>query len=515
MKVEAIIKKGSYFDSATLMLVSKQILTLPGVVDAALLMGTKNNISLLEEAGMYLDIYEEAKPEDLIIAVKGEERELVLEALSKAITLLTGKDEERSSLNFNRPKSLDSAIKLQPDSNFALISIPGRYAYGITYEALNKGLNVFLFSDQVTLEEEVELKNFALKKGLFLMGPDAGTAIVGGVGIAFSNKVKAGAIGIVSASGTGIQEVSSIISDSGGGISQAIGTGGRDLKKMVGGITTRMGLNYLSKDENTHVIIIISKPPDKEVVSLLLNEIKIISKPVVTCFIGEQNIDSIPNNVYWSKSLEEAALAALLLTRGEKPEIIKDILRERDEEINSMAIKVSKNISKKRKYLRGLYSGGTLAYESLSVLENILGNVFSNTPILPEMKIQGHKGYKNSIIDYGDDEFTIGRLHPIIDYSLRVDRMLREVEDEEVAVLLFDIVLGFGANKDPLKEILPVIEKCKDEIIPVIHVCGTYDDFQNKEKIENSLQELGAYCFRSNREASLFAGMVVKNLNAG
>ncbi len=512
MWVEGIIKQGSYFDSATLMLISKQVSSMPGVIEAALYMGTESNVKLLEEAGMFLEEFKKAKPSDLILVVKGEDKESTSKALNEGCSLLIRK-KSREEESIHKPRSISSALKAIPDLNLAIVSVSGRFAYEVTHELLEKGLNVFLFSDHVPLDEEAKLKKMAFDRRLFLMGPDAGTAIIGGVGIAFSNKIRKGSIGIVAAAGTGIQEVSSIISDYSGGISHAIGTGGRDLNIKVGGITTLMGLQFLSSDNNTEVVMLISKPPDPEVSSMIFEQAGKVKKPVVVCFLGDTIPPDLPSNLFWSESLEEAALLSLTLTRKENPTNVKDYLKKREDEISSRAFEEAKKISGKRRYLRGLFTGGTLAYEALLVLKGLIGEVYSNTPLSKEFKIQGVKSINNTIIDLGEDEFTVGRLHPIIDYTFRVNRISREIKDEDVAIIFFDLILGYGAPMEPLKEILPLIYECKGKVLPVVHICGTHEDIQNKNMIEKALEEAGALCFKSNREVSFFAGKVIRSLN--
>src|SRR5690606_14776291 len=125
---------------------------------------------------------------------------------------------------------------------------PGVYAAFEAFRALENNLNVMMFSDNVTVEDEIKLKDLAVKKDLLMMGPDCGTAIINGVGLCFANKIKRGPIGLVAASGTGLQEVTVLIDQFGGGISQAIGVGGRDLSKDVMGRMTLHAINALNAD---------------------------------------------------------------------------------------------------------------------------------------------------------------------------------------------------------------------------------------------------------------------------
>ena len=292
MAIKGIIKKGQYFDSVSLMNTAKAVNQLDGVQDSAVVMGTKSNKDILESSGMLLPEFTAAEDSDLLIAVKSDSESAALAALAGVDDLLKQSRKSGGPGAAFLPRSIDGAVGQLPQANLALISVAGRYAGDEAQKALRLGLNVMLFSDNVPLEKEIELKRYAAEKGLLVMGPDCGTAIIDGVPLAFANVVDRGAVGIVAASGTGLQEVSCLISNHGAGISQAIGTGGRDVKKEVGGIMFIQALRMLARDDDTSVIVLVSKPPHPEVMERIGSELKGVKKPVAAVFLGAD-----PNHV--------------------------------------------------------------------------------------------------------------------------------------------------------------------------------------------------------------------------
>jgi len=521
MVVKGVVKKGQYFDSVTLMLVAKGLTEVEGVEDAAIVMGTDENKSILESSGMLLDEFKQAKDSDLIIVVKAKDESLAEKMLEKA-----EKDLQESRTKFEEagdylPKSLEGALEIMPDANLVLISVAGKYAGDEAMKALEKGLHVMLFSDNVPLEKEIELKKYARDKGLLVMGPDCGTAIINGAPLAFANVVNRGDIGIVAASGTGLQEVSCVITNEGAGISQAIGTGGRDVKKDVGGIMFLEGMKALNEDENTKVIALVSKPPHEDVLKKIANLIKEeIKKPVVGIFIGGdpevvKNAGAIPAN-----TLEEAGLIAASLSKGKSMDEFKKLLEEREEEIKKLAEEEASKKKEGQKYVRGLYTGGTLCDEAQLLFKDMIGYVYGNAPLKEEFKLKDSwKSFKNTVVDLGEDEFTVGRPHPMIDYTLRNKRILEEAKDPEVAVILLDVVLGYGSNMKPGEELAPVIKKAKEmakkegrDLSIICSITGTKKDPQNKDKVEKELKEAGTIVMPSNAAASKLSAYIVKKL---
>ena len=444
MNVAGQIRKGAYFDSVTLMRVGAKITALPGIIDAAVVMGTKSNRAILKSSGLLTACFDNASDTDLLIAVKGETETATQSALAAVDGLLKKAVNTTATGGESRSPNLAGALRSVPGANLALISIAGRYAGDEAMRALESGLHVMLFSDNVPLEKEIALKKFARKRGLLVMGPDCGTAIINGVPLAFANAVNRGNIGIVAAAGTGLQEVSCIISNAGAGISQAIGTGGRDVKKEVGGIMFLEALKALAKDQQTRVILLVSKPPHKDVLRRINKLAKTIHKPIVTSFVGASTQEAC------SSTLEEAALIAVAQSRGRGRDEVFSRLVARDKEILRIAKREAGKRKKNQKYVRGLFSGGTFCAEAQILFKTQLTGVYSNAPVgntkqLPDSLVS----QKHSVIDLGEDEFTVGRPHPMIDYSLRNRRILVEAADPETAVVLLDVVLGYGAHPDP------------------------------------------------------------------
>ncbi|HEV2855652.1 MAG TPA: acyl-CoA synthetase FdrA [Thermoanaerobaculia bacterium] len=456
------VRPGAYHDSVVLMQLQRSLATLPGVLDAGVVMATPANRDLLEASGLITDA--EAGPHDLLIAVKAESEAAAGEALARVDSLLQVR-RAGGEQDF-RPRSLASALKLLPEARWVLVSVPGRHAAGVAREALDLGRNVFLYSDNVSLADELDLKRKALAKGLLVMGPDCGTALLNGVGLAFANRVRRGPVGLVAASGTGLQAVMSHVHALGSGISQAIGTGGRDLSEDVGGITSAQALDLLGRDPETRVIVLISKPPAPAVAARLLSSAQRTGKPVVVDFLGAPLPIRKLGNLHFAASLSETAELAVRLEGGEPAQAVP------------------------RGCVRGLFSGGTLAYEAFLGLSAVLPAIHWNPA-----RSQGH-----AIFDLGADEFTVGRLHPMIDPDLRLRRLRQEAADPEVGTILLDVVLGEGAHADPAGELAPVIERALSErgdLAILAVVIGTDEDPQNLAEQTATLERSGARVCRT------------------
>jgi succinyl-CoA synthetase alpha subunit len=393
-------------------------------------------------------------------------------------------------------------------ANLALISTPGEYAAAEAFKALSLGLNVMLFSDNVDLKDEIALKRFAQERDLIVMGPDCGTAIINGIPLAFANVVRRGVIGVVGASGTGLQQVTCLVDRWGGGISQAIGTGGHDLHRDVGGISMLQGLKALAADPSTSVIVLISKPPSPEVAGKVLEAAGVAGKAVVVNFLGADPDQVRRKNIYPAATLEDAAAAAVALADGKTPEA-------RRASVPSPSITP---LAPQQRYVRGLYSGGTFCYEASLLLKKELGQINSNTPVEPGDRLSDvWTSRKHTVVDLGDDLFTRGRPHPMIDHRLRNERLIKEADDPEVAVLLLDIVLGYGSHPDPAAEMVPAIQKARDlatkagrHLIIMGFVCGTAADPQNLSKQEMAFREVGVTLAESNAQAVRMAASAVQ-----
>lgn len=478
------IRPGAYFDSVVLMQLQRSLAALPGVDDAGVVMATPANQELLDVMDLLTEEGKAAGADDLLIVVRAANEAAAAQALGQVDELL--KARRATVAQEFRPRSLEAATKQLPAAKWVLISVPGRYAAGVAEQALKHDKHVFLYSDNVTLEDEVKLKKSARQKGLLVMGPDCGTAIINGVGLGFANRVPRGPIGLVGASGTGLQAITTHIANMGEGISQAIGTGGRDLKAEVGAITALQGLEILGADPNTQVIVLVSKPPAAEVAVKLLEAAQRIGKPVVVDFIGYPPPARHLGNLHFATTLAEAAELAVQLARSDQ------VMGER-------------KTGEAKGYLRGLFSGGTLAYEALLGLQAVLSPLYSNVPITKEQSLDDPLQSKaHTIVDLGEDVFTVGRLHPMMDNDLRIRRLQQEAEDPETGVVLLDVVLGEGAHPDPASELAPAIaaaKKQREDIQFVAILIGTEDDPQDVESQIEQLGAAGVQVFRSTTAA--------------
>lgn len=482
------VRAGAYYDSVVLMQLQRGLLELNGVLDAGVVMATQANRDLLT-ANNLLPENISANPDDLLIVVKADDDSSATDAIGKVDELLARRKSSSVSEDF-RPRSLSAAVKQLPEANWVLISVPGRYAASVAREALELNKHVFLYSDNVSLEDEISLKKTAREKGLLVMGPDCGTAIINGIGLGFANRVRRGAIGVVGASGTGTQAVTAQIHNLGAGISHAIGTGGRDLKSDVGAITAHQALDVLTRDPDTKVIALISKPPSPDVATQLISAAQSTGKPVVIYFIGYPAPARKIGNLHFAISLSEAAeIAVEQLSVNSNQSLITD-----------------KPITG---YLRGLFSGGTLAYEMMVGLQASLSPLYSNGPITNYQLLDDPLHSRaHTIIDLGDEFFMVGRLHPMIDNDLRIRRIKQEAADSEVGMILFDVVLGEGSHLDPVGELVPVIKEIREKRIRelgelefVAIVIGTDEDPQNIQSQVSQLQESGVTVFRTASEA--------------
>lgn len=501
------IRSGVYYDSIVLMQLQRALSGLPGVLDAGVVMGTEANKHLLAQGDLLALEVQAATPDDMLIVIKAGDDSAANSALQKIDELLAARRAGGVEQDY-RPKSLETAAQQLPSAGWALVSVPGRYAAGVAREALRLNKHVFLYSDNVALEDEIELKGIAAGKGLLVMGPDCGTAIVNGVGLGFANKIRRGPIGVVAASGTGLQQVTVRIHQLGGGITHALGTGGRDLSEPVGAVTARQGLDLLDRDPDTRVIVLVSKPPARVIADQLVAAARRASKPVVVDFIGYATTIRTVDNVHFATSFDETAELAVNLAAA-SPESGKMTGIDRSP------------FAPGQRYLRGLFSGGTLAYETLLVLQDYLPVVYSNAPLDKKYRlVDSLVSQEHTILDLGEDEFTVGRLHPMLDNDLRLRRLEVEASDPSVAVILIDVVLGYGAHPDPAGELAPAIaEACAQakqdgrhlEVVAV--VSGTDEDPQDMAGQIRQLTAAGVKIFTSNDAAARYAGRLVAGLD--
>ncbi|HHX60213.1 MAG TPA: acyl-CoA synthetase FdrA [Epulopiscium sp.] len=512
MSMRTIIKKNTYFDSVSLMALSTKANNIEGIKRVNIAMGTAMNKEVLQNVGLYTDEIEEAGRGDLMIVVEAKEGYNLDDLIEKIEEAMIRKEDNKGAAN-RVYSGVEAAARDNVDSNLAVISVAGAYAARVARKALREGLHVMMFSDNVSLEDEISLKKEAHEKGLLMMGPDCGTAIINGKGLCFANGVRKGKIGIVAASGTGAQEVSVRIHDFGGGVSQLLGTGGRDLSAEVGGIMMLDAMRALADDAETEIIVLVSKPPAKEVAEKIYKEVKNTHKPVVICFIGGNKEEIEASGAHYGKTTKQAALQAVILSGVPEETINKRSLNL------SLIDEIKVKLNSEQKYIRGLFCGGTICEEVMSLVKEKYPNVYSNISKDPTYKLENlNKSKEHTMIDFGDDSFTQGRPHPMIDPSLRLERIVQEAKDPEVGVIAMDIILGYGSHEDPVEVTLPAIREvnaiAKKEgrhIEILAFVLGTELDPQNFDLQVKKLMDEGVTISSSSENTGLLSrGFVQK-----
>jgi FdrA protein len=566
------IRRGTYHDSVTLLQVSRQAEELPGVEAAAAVAATPVNLELLARQGFTVDAGE-LGPSDLVLCVRAADEEAAGRALEQVEALLAGAGRGggpgagSGTGRVAAPRSLRAAARRDPDLNLAVLSVPGRHLHYEIAEALPAGLHVFCFSDGLDPAAEAARKRDAARRGLLLMGPDCGTAIIDGVGLGFANAVRRGPVGVLGASGTGIQEVTCLLDAAGVGISHAIGVGGRDLSPEVGGIMTLRALDLLAADDATECLVIISKPPDPRVARLVADAAATTGKPSVLAFPGLEEPPPLPGGVSYAGSLEAAAAWAVGGGSGEgelggsgsgeggsaasggavdgrsrpippaatlpvgapqtggwgsgvpptnqpptsQPPIEPPSTNPSSPDPTAANVPLADPPPTVTPgMIRGLFCGGTLCYEAMAVVARIVGRVASNIPLRPEWRLANpHRSEGNTFVDFGDDALTEGRAHPMIDPGLRNERLRREAADPETGVVLLDVVLGYGAHPDPASQLAPLIERALAErpggLSVVVSLCGADGDPQGLDGQAAALRAAGALVTRSSAAAARLA----------
>jgi len=542
LSTKCLVKPSEYHDSVTLMETARELTQLPGVGDAAVVMATEANKSILREAGLLLPEIEAATANDLVVAVQAETDAAANHALQVAEKHLARRPEAAGARAAFQPRTIRGAVRSNPEANLAVISVAGQYAVAEAWEALRNGLHVLLFSDNVSIEDEVALKKYAAEHGLLMMGAGCGTAIINGVALGFANVVPRGPVGIVAAAGTGLQEVSTLLAKMGVGISQGIGTvrtrigridgsgaklgvgvsqgigtGGRDLKEPVGGIMMLAGLEALQADPQTQVLLLVSKPPAPAIAGRVLEQVRESDKPTVVCFLGGDPAPVAAAGAIPARTLQEAAYLAAAEVQGYPGPSVDEVIARETVDLKAQAAELKKHLKPGQKYLRGLFSGGTLAAEALVVWEGILGDVRSNVALEPRLQLKDTtRSEGHCAVDLGEDEFTVGRPHPMINHDLRIRRLVQEAADPEVAVILLDVVLGYGAHPDPAGELGLAIRQAREraagegrELVVVASVTGTEGDPQGLGRQVRALEEGGAVVCGCNAAAARLAGFVV------
>jgi len=511
---ELIIERNRYFDSVFLMRISSELEKLDGVTQAVVAMGTPINVENLIKTGFKLDTTSGAiQPADLIIAIEAESSDATASVHAHLeILLVGGTDDDSGSSATANATSLDAALTADPDANLVLISVPGIHAAREARQALQRGLHVMLFSDNVTVEDEIALKEDAISRGLLMMGPDCGTAIINGAALGFANACRSGTVGIVGASGTGIQEISSLVHQLGGGISQAIGTGGRDLSEAVDGRMTRFGIEALGHDPETDVIVVVSKTPSPAVADKVIQTLASTGKPAVVHFIGghaTQFSDMVKTTATLADAAQAAVAKAGIDIAGADLLANLPAFSGTPTAFSAAAEKADKLASSAGRVC-GLYCGGTLCQETWSILHQAGIDVRSNVAgdktkkIHPEADEIGHV-----VWDLGDDAFTVGKPHPMIEPSLRDERVAQAGEDPSIGIVLADCVIGYGAHENPAGSLadaaIQAFASAKNDgrsLIILASVTGTEQDPQNLHRQQSILADAGIIVTPSNAAAA-------------
>lgn len=499
-----LVKKNRYYDSVTLMRISQAISGFPGVKTAMIGMGTELNKDSLKNVGLYGVEVANAANTDLMIGIEAESEKVINLALEEIERQLDAGKEMKGNPAATSFKSVEAVLRNGFSKNIALISVPGIYAAREAKKALENGLHVFLFSDNVTVEEEIELKELALEKKLLMMGPDCGTAMINGIALGFTNKVNRGNIGIVGASGTGTQQVMTLIDQMGEGVSQVIGTGGRDLSEKVGGRMMSLGIRALMEDPQTKVLVTVSKPPAAGVAEKMIELLRNGEKPAVVCFLGSADTGDKGNGVFVVNNLEATARKAVeILTPGQENNFVNE------EFLVQIAKDLKNTLSPEQKYFRALYGGGTLADETMLELSQDGLEIYSNIPLKPEAALSSPEASHNhTVLDLGDDYFTRGKPHPMIEPALRVPRLIKESLDPQTAIVLVDVILGYGGHADPagvtveaVQEAQKQLEAVGRKVVFISVLIGTGKDPQNYAEQERKLTDAGVVVVNSNYQA--------------
>ncbi len=482
------VRQGRWADSAKLLAAARAAESTDGVDRAACFMGTPANLDQARELGLWDEAMRDAGPDDIVIAASGPQAPAGLAAAQAVLD-----SRPAAPAGAAAPAAPRNLAKVAAD--LALISVPGEYAALEAHKALSAGMDVMLFSDGVSLEDEVALKRRARELGRLVMGPGCGTAIIDGAGLAFANVVRRGPVGVVAAAGTGAQEVTVLLDRYGSGVSACYGTGGRDLHEEVGGITMLDAIDRLAADPDTGVILCVSKPPAEAVAEQVLAALAATGKPSAVCFVGADGLDA-PDGVALAGTLEDAAVLAARLA-GSPAE------RAPAPEVDWVLPGV----------VRGLYSGGTLCSEAAAILAERLPRVESNAAAGKAVKLApGQEPTTHACLDLGEEEYTRGRPHPMIDPQARAEMLTQVLGDPAVSVVLLDVVLGHASHEDPAGAIAPAIRSAlaaRDRLAVVAHVCGTEADPQVLSRQEAALADAGARLARTNAQAARLAARLV------
>lgn len=475
------LRPGAYADSVALLQVSKDVAAVDGVLAAQVAMATELNLEVISSMGFTVP---EASANDMVVALRLEADEHLTAALAAVDAALeaTRRQPAGGSADVTAPARTTGSALQRSRAGMAVISVPGASATVEAMDAIDVGQDVMIFSDNVPVHEEIALKKAAVERGALVMGPDCGTAVVNGIGLGFANTVRPGPVGIVAASGTGCQQLLALLDHAGVGITAALGVGGRDLSSEVGGLSTKQAMRRLDEDAATELIVVVSKPPADEVSQALREYAATLSTPVQFALLGQGQPD-----------LTESAESVITTVGRPVPE---------------WPVWGEQSASEPGQ-LRGLFAGGTLCDEAMLLAEAELGKVWSNIPLDPSHRLDSSLEADGTVmIDFGSDEMTQGRPHPMIDPTIRLDHLAKVSRNPAVRVVLMDVVLGHGADADPAGTLAPAIREAHStaqqdgrKLAVVIACVGTSGDAQGLTAQAQSLADAGAEVHLSNARA--------------
>ena len=491
------LRRGFYLDSVALMRLSAELQGKPGVLDAVLMIGSESNLGIMSQAGLLTETAQDANANDLVIAVRARDVDAAHEALATAESLLESGLHKGGNGTHVRARSLQGAQRQLANANLALISVPGEFAAREARRALDRDLNVMIFSDNVTLDDELALKRQACERNLLVMGPDCGTAYLAGQPLAFANAINTGSIGVIAASGTGLQEFAVLCHRLGDGLRHGIGVGGRDLSDDIGGLSTMAAIDLLSVHDAVDRIVLIGKPPGPHTAPRVFERLARCTKPVTACVFTRHDFDC-PANVNIARTLAEAALICCRQP-ADRLGHEGDLLARANElsgTVNQQA----------RQSLIGLYTGGTLCVEAQSVLLDAGVDVISNVTLPGAKAGQG----PHELLDLGADEYTLGRPHPMIEPTVRRAHLDAALARDDVAVVLLDVVLGYGAHADPAAPIVEALAHAPSKRpVLIASVCGTELDPQNLASQRQALIAAGVELAECNAHAAFIAAHII------
>jgi succinyl-CoA synthetase alpha subunit len=509
MMQKTLVRKNLYSDSVALMRISNEVSALEGVEDVMVGMATELNLELIERMGALTDEAREASPNDLLIAIIAQNEQAIEASLEAIETLLNKKRGAKVAQGERHFESIKEVAELDEGFNMAVISAPGTYAARECRNALESGMHVFLFSDNVTVPEEIKLKTRANELGLLMMGPDCGTAIINSVPLGFANVVGKGPIGIVAASGTGLQHVFCLIDALGSGISQAVGVGGRDLSAAVGGKTMLAALDAVGADQETEVIVILSKPPAPEVAKLVLEKAKTLGKPVVLCLFGRE-IEEDLTGITLCTDIEATAVKAVELACGQASSLVDPYFSQEPVEA-FLSARRPEQVS-----VRGIFCGGTVCDEAMVTFRSAGIPIHSNIPLAEDERLADvYTSEGNTFIDMGDDFFTRGKPHPMIEPSLRNERIVADALLPDTAVMLLDVELGYGSHPDPAGVLLEAVSEAQEKlgerkVLWIASIIGTKNDPQGFDAQIKKLIDAGFVVTESNIRAARLSAEMAK-----